>query len=60
VHRRVIPVAALLGAIFLVWADVLARLVLAPAEVPLGIVTALLGTPMLLMLVRRFYSAPGA
>lgn len=58
VHRRVIPVAALLGAIFLVWADVLARLALAPAEVPLGIVTAALGTPFLLILVRRFYAVP--
>jgi iron complex transport system permease protein len=59
VHRRVIPVAALLGAIFLIWADVLARLILQPAEVPLGIITAILGTPMLLLLVRRFYAAPG-
>lgn len=60
VHRRLIPVAALMGAIFLIWADVVARVALAPAEVPLGIVTAILGTPMLLFLVRRFYSASSA
>jgi iron complex transport system permease protein len=57
VHRRVFPVAALLGAIFLIWADVAARVVLAPAELPLGIVTAIVGAPMLLVLVRRFHAA---
>ncbi|MEX5637121.1 FecCD family ABC transporter permease [Parafrankia sp. FMc2] len=54
-HRRVLPVAALLGAAFLVWADVAARLVLQPREMPLGVVTALVGAPFLLMLVRRFH-----
>jgi iron complex transport system permease protein len=52
-HRRLLPVAALLGALFLVWADVLARIALAPQELPLGIVTALVGAPMLFLLVRR-------
>lgn len=52
-HRRLLPVAALLGAIFLVWADVLARTALAPQELPLGIVTALAGAPLLFLLVRR-------
>ncbi|MCO1338769.1 ABC transporter permease [Kocuria polaris] len=56
-HRRLIPVAALLGAIFLVWADVLARVTLAPQELPLGIVTALLGAPLLFLLVRRLNPA---
>lgn len=56
-HRRVIPVAALVGALFLVWADVFARVTFAPRELPLGIVTALVGAPMLLLLVRRFYAA---
>jgi iron complex transport system permease protein len=57
VHRRLYPVAALIGAIFLVWADVVARVVFAPAELPLGIVTAIVGAPLLLLLVRRFHSA---
>ncbi|MGH3753407.1 MAG: FecCD family ABC transporter permease [Pseudonocardiaceae bacterium] len=56
-HRRVLVVAALLGAIFLVWADVVARTAFQPAELPLGIVTALVGTPFLLVLVRRFHLA---
>lgn len=53
-HRMVLPVAALLGAVFLVWADVFARVAFAPSELPLGIVTAVAGAPFLLILVRRF------
>ena len=52
-HRRLLPVAAMIGGIFLVWADVLARTTLAPQELPLGIVTALVGAPLLFVLVRR-------
>ncbi|MFP4150252.1 MAG: FecCD family ABC transporter permease, partial [Nitriliruptoraceae bacterium] len=55
-HRRVVPVAALLGALFLVWADVAARTVLAPRELPIGILTALVGAPFLLVLIRRFHA----
>ncbi len=50
------PVAALLGAILLVWADVLARVLLAPQEIPIGIITALLGAPFLLVLIRRLHA----
>lgn len=52
-HRRVLPASALLGAVFLVWADVLARLVVAPEELPLGIITSVLGGPVFLFLLRR-------
>lgn len=52
-HRLVIPTAALAGALLLVWADALARTVLAPGEIPLGILTALVGAPLLIVLVRR-------
>lgn len=55
-HRRVVPVAALLGAVFLIWADVAARTVLAPRELPIGILTALVGAPFLLVLIRRFHA----
>ncbi|OLF09868.1 ABC transporter permease [Actinophytocola xinjiangensis] len=55
-HGRVIPVAALIGAIFLVWADVAARTLLEPRELPIGIITALVGAPFLLILVRRFHA----
>ena len=56
-HRLALPVAALIGAGLLVWADVLARVVLQPQELPIGIVTAALGAPFLLVLIRRFHSA---
>lgn len=56
-HRRVIPVAGLLGASFLVWADVFARVAFAPRELPLGIITAVVGAPFLLLLVRRVHTA---
>ncbi|WP_326552459.1 FecCD family ABC transporter permease [Micromonospora sp. NBC_01813] len=55
-HVRVVPVAALLGAILLVWADVVARVLLAPQEIPIGIITSLLGAPFLLVLIRRLHS----
>jgi iron complex transport system permease protein len=52
-HRLLLPAAALSGAIFLVFADLAARLVLAPSEVPLGVVTALIGAPFFIYLLRR-------
>ena len=53
-HRIVLPASALFGAAFLVACDVVARTVLAPVEVPVGIVTAMLGGPFFLwMLVRK-------
>ncbi|GLZ01592.1 iron ABC transporter permease [Actinoplanes sp. NBRC 103695] len=56
-HVRVVPVSALLGAVLLVWADVIARVLLAPQEIPIGIITALLGAPFLLILIRRLHAA---
>ena len=50
-HRRMLPVAALLGASFLVLVDLLARTVQAPAELPLGIFTAAVGAPFFLWLL---------
>ena len=52
-HRRLLPVAGLAGAVLLVWADTLARTVFAPRELPVGIVTALLGAPVFAWLLRR-------
>lgn len=52
-HRILFPTAALLGAVLLVAADALARVAFAPRELPLGILTALIGTPLLIALVRR-------
>ncbi|MFP7365668.1 iron ABC transporter permease [Corynebacterium callunae] len=52
-HRLLAPIAALLGAILLIWADIAARTLLAPQEIPIGIITALIGAPFLLILIRR-------
>jgi iron complex transport system permease protein len=52
-HRFVLPAAALGGALVLVLADTLARTVVAPAELPIGILTALLGAPVFLWMVLR-------
>ena len=52
-HTAAIPVAALLGALLLSLADLAARTVLQPQELPIGIITAMLGAPFLLLLIRR-------
>jgi iron complex transport system permease protein len=52
-HRRLVPASAFAGAIFLIWADALARSVFAPRELPVGIVTALVGVPAFLVVLAR-------
>ena len=52
-HRILIPCAALLGALLMVAADVVARTIMAPGEIPIGIITALLGAPFFLYLLRK-------
>ncbi|GAA3169430.1 FecCD family ABC transporter permease [Nonomuraea salmonea] len=52
-HRRMLPVTVLGGAVFLMIADLLARTVAAPTEIPLGILTAFVGAPFFLWLMRR-------
>lgn len=52
-HRRMLPVTVLGGALFLMIADLLARTVAAPAEIPLGILTAFVGAPFFLWLMRN-------
>ncbi|MFD5186906.1 FecCD family ABC transporter permease [Streptomyces sp. NPDC058357] len=55
-HRGLLPVAVLSGALFLIWADVAARVVVPNAELPIGIVTSVLGAPLFLhMLIRKEY-----
>lgn len=51
-HRTLLPASALLGATLLILADLLSRTIAMPAEVPIGIVTALLGAPFFLYLLR--------
>ena len=51
-HRRLIPASCLIGAILLVLADDLARVILAPMEIPVGVLTAMLGAPFFLYLLK--------
>lgn len=51
-HRLLIPAAALAGSTFLVLADMIARTILAPTEIPVGIVTAFFGAPFFIYLLR--------
>lgn len=52
-HKVLLPVSALAGGIFLIWADVFARTVISPTEIPVGIVTAVCGAPFFIYLLRR-------
>ncbi|MEU8890049.1 iron ABC transporter permease [Streptomyces sp. NPDC048442] len=52
-HRRLLAVAPLMGAVLLVWVDILSRAVLAPVELPVGVLTAAIGVPCFVLLMRR-------
>lgn len=52
-HARVLVVAPLAGAVFMVWVDLLSRTLVAPRELPLGVITALVGVPVFLAMMRR-------
>ncbi|WP_052849125.1 FecCD family ABC transporter permease [Streptomyces avicenniae] len=52
-HRWLLPMAALLGPVVLLVSDVVGRLVFPPSEIPAGVMTALVGVPFLIVLVRR-------
>lgn len=52
-HRSLLPLSALCGALLMVWADLAARTIVQPAELPVGLVTALLGAPFFLTLLMQ-------
>jgi iron complex transport system permease protein len=52
-HRLLLPATALIGAIFLVWVDTVARTVFSPQELPVGVVTALVGVPAFAIILYR-------
>ena len=52
-HRVLLPASALAGAVLLVVADTLARVVIAPTELPVGIITAIIGVPFFVSLLRQ-------
>ena len=55
-HRRLLPIAALSGAIFLVWADVLCRVIIPQTELPIGILISMIGAPCFIyLMVKRTY-----
>ncbi len=51
-HRRLIPASALAGGCFLIWSDMVARTAFAPAELPVGVITAFFGAPFFLYLLK--------
>ena len=52
-HRFLLPLAVLTGAVFMIITDLIARTVMAPAEIPIGVITAICGAPFFLYLLRR-------
>lgn len=52
-YRLIAPLSAIVGGIYVLWADTLSRTVLSPKEIPLGVVTAMLGAPFFAYLLRR-------
>jgi iron complex transport system permease protein len=52
-HRTLIPASFFLGAAFLVVCDTAARTIIAPTQIPVGVITALLGGPFFILLLKR-------
>ncbi|WGX96705.1 iron chelate uptake ABC transporter family permease subunit [Nocardioides sp. L-11A] len=52
-HRRLLPLSALAGAVLMIWADTAARSLVEGQEIPIGVVTAVLGAPLFAYLLRR-------
>ncbi len=53
-NKRLLPAAMITGALLLTWADMGARLLLAPAEIPIGIITSMVGAPVFIILLKQF------
>ena len=59
-HKKLIPIAALVGGIFLMWADVFCRVIIKGAEMPIGILTSLIGAPLFIyMIIKSKYGFGG-
>ncbi|MET1011562.1 MAG: iron chelate uptake ABC transporter family permease subunit, partial [Actinomycetota bacterium] len=52
-YRQVLPLSVLFGASFLILVDILARTAVAPAEIPIGVITAFVGAPFFVLALRR-------
>lgn len=53
-NKKLLPASMITGALLLTLADMMARLLLAPAEIPIGIITSLVGAPIFIILLKRF------
>ncbi len=59
-HKKLIPIAAILGAIFLIWADVLSRIIIKGTEIPIGILTSMIGAPCFIwLMIKKTYGFGG-
>lgn len=58
-HSRLMPAAILLGGLFLIWCDVFSRTIVSPEELPIGVVTAFVGAPFFLFILRKNLSSSG-
>ncbi len=59
-HKKLVPLCALTGALFLIWADVLCRVIIQGMELPIGILTSMIGAPCFIwLMVRRRYGFGG-
>ena len=59
-HRFLLPIAAFTGGIFLIWADVLARVVMTNSEIPIGVITSAVGAPIFVyMMIKKSYGFGG-
>lgn len=52
-HKKVLPISALLGGILVVWVDVAARMLIAPEELPVGVLTAIIGGPVFIVMLKK-------
>ena len=52
-HRLLMPLSALSGSLFMIWADVLARSILKGVELPIGIITAIIGSPIFIYIILK-------
>ncbi|MGV0838020.1 FecCD family ABC transporter permease [Mycolicibacterium thermoresistibile] len=57
-HRRLLPLSAVIGAVFLVWVDTVARVIIDPQELPVGVATALIGVPVFALILLRRRRSP--
>ena len=60
-HKKIIPIAVILGAIFLIWADVLSRIIIKGAEIPIGILISMIGAPCFVwLMIKKSYGFGGS